>query len=48
MVRIARDRALTSFMLAVALTLSANMLFPLQDALTKQMIITLPVWAVFL
>jgi drug/metabolite transporter (DMT)-like permease len=33
-------------MLAVLLTLSANMLFPLQDAFTKQMITTLPVWAV--
>ena len=46
MVRIARDRALTSFMLAILLTLGANVLFPLQDALTKQMITNLPVWAV--
>ena len=46
MVRIARDQASTSFLLAVLLILGANMLFPLQDALTKQMIMTLPVWAV--
>ena len=46
MVRIARGQALTSFALAVLLTLGANVLFPLQDALTKQMIATLPVWAV--
>ena len=46
MVRIARDQASTSFLLAVLLILGANMLFPLQDALTKQMITTLPVWAV--
>ena len=46
MVRIARDQGLASFMLAVLLTLCANVLFPLQDALTKQLITTLPVWAV--
>jgi drug/metabolite transporter (DMT)-like permease len=46
MVRIARDQALTSFMFAVVLILGANVLFPLQDALTKQMITTLPIWAV--
>jgi hypothetical protein len=46
MVRIARDQASTSFLLSVLLILGANMLFPLQDALTKQMITTLPVWAV--
>ena len=46
MVRIARDPAMTSFAIAVLLTLSANVLFPLQDALTKQMITTFPVWAV--
>lgn len=46
MVRIARDPAMTSFAIAVLLTLSANVLFPLQDALTKQMITTLHVWAV--
>jgi drug/metabolite transporter (DMT)-like permease len=46
MVRIARDQASTSFLLPVLLILGANMLFPLQDALTKQMITTLPVWAV--
>ena len=46
MVRIARDQASTAFLLAVLLILCANMLFPLQDALTKQMITTLPVWAV--
>jgi hypothetical protein len=48
MVRIARDPAMTSFAIAVLLTLSANVLFPLQDALTKQMITTFPVWAVLL
>jgi hypothetical protein len=37
---------MTAFAIAVLLTLSANVLFPLQDALTKQMITTLPVWAV--
>jgi hypothetical protein len=41
-----RDPAMTAFAIAVLLTLSANVLFPLQDALTKQMITTLPVWAV--
>jgi drug/metabolite transporter (DMT)-like permease len=46
MVRIARDSAMTSFAIAVLLALGANVLFPLQDALTKQMITTLPVWAV--
>jgi drug/metabolite transporter (DMT)-like permease len=46
MVRIARDPAMTSFAIAVLLTLSANVLFPLQDALSKQMITTVPVWAV--
>jgi drug/metabolite transporter (DMT)-like permease len=46
MVRIARDPAMTSFAIAVLLTLSGNVLFPLQDALTKQMITTLPVWVV--
>ena len=45
-VRIARDPAMTSFAIAVLLTLSANVLFPLRDALTKQMITTLPVRAV--
>ena len=46
MVRIARDQPLASFMLAVLLTLGANVLFPLQDALTKQMVTTFSVWAV--
>ena len=45
-VRIARDPAMTSFAIAVLLTLSANVLFPLRDALTKQMITTFPVRAV--
>jgi drug/metabolite transporter (DMT)-like permease len=46
MIRFARDQALASFMLAVVLILGANALFPLQDALTKQMITTFPIWAV--
>ena len=46
MARIARDQARTSFMFAVALILGANVLFPLQDALTRQMITTFPIRAV--
>jgi drug/metabolite transporter (DMT)-like permease len=46
MVQGARDKTLLSFLLAIALVLSANVLFPLQDALTKQMIADFPVWAV--
>ena len=36
-VRIARDPAMTSFAIAVLLTLSANVLFPLRDALTRRL-----------
>src|SRR5258708_6051412 len=41
-----RDRGSAALLLAVGLTLIANILLPLQDALTKQLIVGLPVWAV--
>ena len=41
-----RDHAAAALFLAVGLTLIANVLLPLQDALTKQLIVDLPVWAV--